>query len=62
MAVKESKRMLQVAELVKRNISTVFQQEGTYYYGSEALVTVTNVKMSSDLGIAKVYLSISARD
>ena len=58
MAVKESKRMLQVAELVKRNISIVFQQEGTYYYGSEALVTVTNVKMSSDLGIAKVYLSI----
>jgi len=58
MAVKESKRMLQVAELVKRNISIVFQQEGTYYYGSEALVTVTNVKMSSDLGIAKIYLSI----
>ncbi len=58
MAVKESKRMLQVAEMVKRNISIVFQQEGTYYYGSEALVTVTNVKMSSDLGIAKIYLSI----
>ncbi len=55
---KESKRMLQVAELVKRNISVVFQQEGSYFYGSQVLVTVTNVKMSSDLGIAKVYLSI----
>ena len=62
MAVKESKRMLQVAEMVKRNISIVFQQEGTYYYGSEALVTVTTVKMSSDLGIAKIYLSIYNTD
>ncbi len=55
---KETKRMLQVGELVKRNISYVFQQEGSYYYGSEVLVTVTTVKMSSDMGIAKVYLSI----
>jgi len=62
MAVKESKRMLQVGEMVKRNISIVFQQEGTYFYGSEALVTVTSVKMSSDLGIAKVYLSIYNTD
>ncbi len=55
---KETKRMLQVGELVKRNISIVLQQEGSYYYGTEALVTVTSVKMSSDMGIAKVYLSI----
>ncbi len=55
---KETKRMLQVGELVKRNISYVLQQEGSYYYGNEALVTVTTVKMSSDMGIAKVYLSI----
>lgn len=55
---KETKRMLQVGELVKRNISYVLQQEGSYYYGTEALVTVTTVKMSSDMGIAKIYLSI----
>lgn len=55
---KETKRMLQVGELVKRNISYVLQQEGSYYYGSEVLVTVTSVKMSSDMGIAKIYLSI----
>lgn len=54
----ESKRMLQVGELVKRNISIVLQQEGQYVYGSEVLVTVTNVKMSSDLGLAKVYISV----
>lgn len=55
---RESKRMLQVGELVKRNISMVLQQEGQYIYGSEVLVTVTNVKMSADLGLAKVYVSV----
>ncbi len=54
----ESKRMLQVGELVKRNISMVLQQEGQYVYGSQVLVTVTSVKMSSDLGLAKVYISV----
>lgn len=53
-----SKRQNQVAEVVKRNFSMVLQQEGSYIYGSEALVTVTNVKMSPDLGIAKIYLSV----
>ena len=56
--MKTSKRMLQVAELVKRNMSMVMMQEGTNIYGAEPLVSVTNVVMSTDLGIAKVYLSI----
>lgn len=54
----ESKRQRQVAELVKRNFSIVLQSEGVYIYGSEPLVTVTEVKMSSDLGLARIYLSI----
>ena len=53
-----SKRQNQIAEVVKRNFSMLLQQEGSYIYGSEALVTVTNVKMSPDLGIAKIYLSV----
>ncbi len=53
-----SKRQLQVAELIKRNFSVVLQQEGGYIYGSNILTTITNVKMSPDLGIASVYLSI----
>ena len=36
----------------------VLQQEGRYIYGSEVLVSITTVKMSSDLGIAKIYVSI----
>ncbi|MEL6971939.1 MAG: 30S ribosome-binding factor RbfA [Bacteroidota bacterium] len=54
----ETKRQRQVAELVKRNFSMVLHEIGSYIYGSEPLVTVTEVKMSSDLGIAKIYLSI----
>lgn len=54
----ESIRQKQIGELIKRNFSLLLQQEGRYIYGSEALVTVTNVRMSPDLGIAKVYLSV----
>lgn len=56
--MKTSKRMLQVAEVVKRNMSMVLMQEGTNIYGNEPMVSVTNVVMSADMGIAKVYLSI----
>lgn len=52
------KRHNQVAELIKRNFSMVLQGEGTYIYGREPLVTVTNVIMSPDMGQAKIYLSI----
>lgn len=51
-------RKLQVAELLRRNLSIVFQQEGHYIYGNEPLVTVTNVVMTPDLALAKIYLSI----
>lgn len=54
----ESKRQRQLAELVKRNFGLLLQQEGGYIYGSNVLVTVTSVKMSPDLSLAKVYLSI----
>lgn len=54
----ETKRQRQTAELVKRNFSVVLQGEGAYIYGAEPLVTVTEVKMSPDLGLAKIYLSI----
>ena len=54
----ETKRQKQAAELVKRNFSLVLQQEGSYIYGPEPLVTVTGVKITPDLGLAKIYLSI----
>lgn len=54
----ETKRQRQVAELVKRNFSIVLSEEGSYIYGTQVLVTVTQVIMSPDLGIAKIYLSL----
>jgi len=54
----ESKRQRQVAEQVKRHFSILLQQEGSFIYGSQVLVTVTAVKMSPDLKLAKIYLSI----
>lgn len=58
----ETKRQKQVAELVKRNFSMVLQQEGSLIYGNQVMVTVTNVKMSPDLNLARVYLSIFNTD
>lgn len=54
----ETKRQKQVAELVKRNFSMILQQEGAFIYGTEVMVTVTNVKMTPDLNLAKIYLSV----
>ncbi len=54
----ETKRQKQVAELIKRNFSHVLQSEGAYVFGTSPLVTVTSVKMSPDLGLAKIYLSV----
>ena len=54
----ESKRQLQVAETIKRNFGQVLQNEGTYIYGTDPFVTVTAVKMSPDMSIAKIYLSV----
>ncbi len=54
----ESIRQKQVGELIKRNFGILLQNEGRYIYGAEALVTVTNVIMSPDFNLAKVYLSV----
>lgn len=59
--MKETKRQKQVGALVKRAIAEiVFMESGHMFQG--ALVTVTDVKMTSDLGMAKVYLSVFNAD
>ncbi|WP_020566852.1 ribosome-binding factor A [Neolewinella persica] len=54
----ESKRQRQVAEMIKRNFSIVLQQEGSYIYGAQPLVTVTEVHPTPDLSQCKIYVSI----
>lgn len=58
----ESRRQKQVGELIKRHFSVVLQQEGSYLYGSQVLVSVTHVIMSPDLGLAKIYISVYNTD
>lgn len=53
----ESKRQLQVAEVIKRNFSQVLQEHGRNIYGS-LLVSVTNVYVTPDLSLAKIYVSV----
>ena len=53
----ESIRQKQIAEVIRRQFSAVLTAEGKYIYGS-GLVTITEVKMSPDLNLAKMYLSI----
>jgi len=53
----ESKRQRQTGEIIRRHFSELLLQEGSNLSGG-ALVTVTMVKMSSDLGLAKIYLSV----
>ena len=53
----ESKRQLQVGEMIKRNFSYVLQSHGSFIYG-QVLVSVTNVVMSPDMAQCKIYLSI----
>ncbi len=55
--MKETKRQKQIAELVRRNFGIVLQGDGPFIYGS-TLVTVTNVIMSPDMSIAKIYVSV----
>lgn len=53
----ESTRQLKVGRLVQKELSGVFVKEGQNVYG-KVLVSITMVRMSTDLSVAKIYLSI----
>lgn len=56
--MEQTKKQRQVGTLIQHEFSTILQTEGAFIYGVDPLVTVTNVKMSSDLGIAYIYVSV----
>lgn len=52
----ESKRQRQVGKLIQKDLGEIFQREfKTLFSGN--FVTITDVKVSPDLSLAKVYLS-----
>jgi len=55
--MKQSIKQRQVGTLIQREFSVVLRNEGPYIYG-DVLVTVTRVRMSSDMGIAYIYVSV----
>ena len=53
----ESIRLQKVSRLIQKELGTFFQRE-SHTFCAGKIVSVTNVRVSPDLGIAKIYLSI----
>lgn len=52
----ESKRQQKFAGVIQEELAQIFQREGKAYLPN-TLVTITKVRVSPDLAVAKVYLS-----
>ena len=52
----ESKRQQKFAGVLQEELAAIFQREGASYLPN-TLVTITKVRVSPDLAVAKVYLS-----
>jgi ribosome-binding factor A len=59
--VMESTRQQKVARLLQRDLAEIMRLKSRIF-GSGVMVSVTVVRMTPDLGLAKVYLSIFPSD
>ena len=57
----ESKRQQKYAKLIQKELGDIFQKEVKHLIG-RAMVTITRVMVSPDLGFAKIYLSFLLAD
>ena len=55
----ESVRQQRVSKLLQKELAEIFRSESRNLFGG-AFITVTILRISPDLGLAKVYLSIMA--
>ena len=53
----ESIRQSKVGKLVQKELAEIFRSEARNLFGG-AFITVTVVRLTPDMGLAKVYLSI----
>lgn len=53
----DSRRQQKINQVLQKDLGEIFQVEARNLFGG-AFITVTQVRVSSDLGLAKVYLSI----
>jgi ribosome-binding factor A len=56
----ETTRQKKINKLIQKDLGEIFQREAVNIF-HRALITVTKVQVTSDLSIAKVYLSIFGR-
>lgn len=54
-------RQEKVANLVKRELSIIFQQKAGDWFGGR-FITVTTVRISPDLSVARAYLSLFTKE
>ncbi|MCF8378522.1 MAG: 30S ribosome-binding factor RbfA [Bacteroidales bacterium] len=52
----ESTRQKKVSRLLEKELGNIFQKKGREYNGK--MISVTKVRITPDLGLAKVYLSV----
>jgi ribosome-binding factor A len=57
----ETKRQQQFARLIREELSDIFLREAKHWIGN-AFITVTAVRMTPDLAIARIYLSFLQND
>ncbi len=57
----ESNRQKRISRLIQKDLGEIFQKEsGVWFPG--AMITITKVYVTSDLSIARVYLSVFGKD
>ena len=57
----ENRRQQKIANVLKKDLATLFQKEARSMFGG-AFITVTNVRVTTDMSYAKVYLSIMGKE
>ncbi|MFN0034259.1 MAG: 30S ribosome-binding factor RbfA [Saprospiraceae bacterium] len=51
-------RQKQIGEVIRRYFGMILTEEGGNIYGRGKLVTITDVQMTPDLLVAKIYISV----
>ena len=57
----ESRRQQKFAKLIKQELSEIFQKEANHWLNG-AFITITTVRITPDLSLARVYLSLMMVD
>lgn len=53
----ESKRQVKYGRQLQKDLAEIFQKDPSHYFGS-SLTTISEVSVSPDLSLARVYLSV----